>query len=83
MAKYLLKSEEYTTSFSFTGEATEQQLLQHFQKKNPEDNWTVCIKVPRGKHICKYCGEIAEGTYVDLLCTDCRETFGHSLYSEL
>ena len=36
-----------------------------------------------GKHICRYCGEIAEGTYEDLLCEDCRCTFGHSLYSEL
>lgn len=36
-----------------------------------------------GKHICKYCGEIAEGEYEELLCDECREIFGHSLYSEL
>lgn len=34
-------------------------------------------------HVCKYCGGIAEGAYEDLLCADCRELFGHSLYSEL
>jgi rubrerythrin len=36
-----------------------------------------------GKHICKYCGNIVEGEYEDLLCDECREIFGHSLYSEL
>jgi len=36
-----------------------------------------------GKHVCKYCGGLAEGTFEDLLCGECRETFGHSLYSEL
>ena len=34
-------------------------------------------------HLCKYCKSIAEGTYDDLLCDDCRQMFGHSLYSEL
>ena len=34
-------------------------------------------------HICKYCGDIAEGTDENVLCTDCRMTFGHVFYSEL
>ena len=34
-------------------------------------------------HICKYCGDIAEGTDEDVLCQDCRMTFGHAFYSEL
>ena len=34
-------------------------------------------------HECKYCGEIANGTDTDVLCEDCREIFGHTLYSEL
>ena len=34
-------------------------------------------------HICKYCHSVAPGTYEDLLCDDCREIFGHALYSEL
>ena len=37
----------------------------------------------RNHHICKYCGGITEGSYEDMLCTDCRELFGHSLFSEL
>lgn len=36
-----------------------------------------------GKHVCKYCGEITDGDYEDLLCEDCRCIFGHALYSEL
>ena len=34
-------------------------------------------------HICKYCGDIVEGTEEDLLCEACREDFGHAFYSEL
>ena len=34
-------------------------------------------------HICKYCGQISKGANKDLLCEDCREIFGHSLYNEL
>ena len=34
-------------------------------------------------HICKYCGEIAKGTDEDVLCQECRMTFGHAFYSEL
>ena len=34
-------------------------------------------------HICKYCGDIAEGTDENVLCADCREIFGHAFYSEL
>lgn len=34
-------------------------------------------------HLCKYCGGIAEGNYEDLLCEECRDCFGHTMYSEL
>ena len=34
-------------------------------------------------HECKYCGSVANGTDTDVLCEDCREIFGHTLYSEL
>ena len=37
----------------------------------------------KGHHLCKYCWRIAEGSYKDLLCDECKRTFGHSLYSEL
>lgn len=42
----------------------------------------VCTDLPN-QHICKYCGEIADGTDEDLLCKKCREFFGHALFSEL
>lgn len=34
-------------------------------------------------HTCPYCGNQAEGSYEDLLCKDCRMTFGHATGSEL
>lgn len=34
-------------------------------------------------HKCKYCGEFVDGMDEDVLCEDCREIFGHTLYSEL
>ena len=34
-------------------------------------------------HICQYCGEIVKGNDEDVLCQDCRMTFGHAFYSEL
>ena len=37
----------------------------------------------KNHHICGYCNGIAEGDMEDLLCRDCRELFGHTLYSEL
>lgn len=32
---------------------------------------------------CKYCGRPNNSTDEDILCNDCRETFGHTFYSEL
>lgn len=34
-------------------------------------------------HVCKYCKGIAKGPDEDVLCEECREMFGHALYSEL
>ena len=34
-------------------------------------------------HKCKYCGEYTKGIDEDVLCEDCRMTFGHAFYSEL
>ena len=34
-------------------------------------------------HECKYCGAITNGADVNVLCEDCRMTFGHTFYSEL
>ena len=41
------------------------------------------IASDRNHHICKYCGGIAEEKYDDLLCGECREIFGHTLFSQL
>ena len=32
---------------------------------------------------CPYCGMPTESSNPDVLCSDCRETFGHVFYSEL
>jgi len=82
MAKFVLLSETQVGTVSFT-DKTEAEVLAIMQRNEPDANWTECKKLPRGSHICKYCGGIAEGTFADLLCADCRETFGHSLFSEL
>jgi hypothetical protein len=34
-------------------------------------------------HECKYCNNITHGNESDLLCDDCKETFGHSSFTEL
>ena len=34
-------------------------------------------------HQCKYCGEFTKGMDENVLCEDCRMTFGHTFYSEL
>lgn len=41
------------------------------------------IEYQRGHHLCPYCGSIAKGTDKDILCEDCRETFGHYSIEEL
>lgn len=43
----------------------------------------VNIANARTNHPCQYCGRITKGNYKDLLCDECKEIFGHSLYSEL
>jgi len=84
MAKFILTSETQIGIVKYPyNDKTDEQVLAMMQANEPDANWTTCKKIPRGKHSCKYCGNIAEGTHEDLLCGECRETFGHSLYSEL
>lgn len=73
------KGQQLTISFStFLGSLSE-------AKSRLEEMGYEAQKIvyARDHHICKYCGRITESSYKDLLCTDCRWTFGHSLYSEL
>jgi len=84
MAKYILISETHIGVISYPGkDKTESEILEMMQRDEPEHKWQSIKRQPRGTHLCKYCGVIVIGTCADLLCTDCRETFGHSLYSEL
>ena len=41
------------------------------------------IATKSNHHRCKYCNQIAESKLSDLLCWECRTTFGHMFYSEL
>ena len=52
-------------------------------RQRHKDVFITKIAPVKGHHLCKYCYGIAEGEYEDLLCPNCREVFGHSLYSEL
>lgn len=47
------------------------------------DGYIEMIVPAKGHHICKYCQSIADGSDKDVLCKDCRDLFGHYLYSEL
>ena len=83
MAKYILKGETTNAVVTCPGNKTAEQILKQMQEELPQAGWLTCQEIPKDKHPCKYCGGIAEGTYEDLLCGECRETFGHSLFSEL
>lgn len=70
---------------AISNDTTKQALLNVVNKKYgtnfvPSDTEIVDLT---GKHLCKYCGEIANGPDEDVLCEDCRYTFGHAFYSEL
>ena len=84
MPKYVVYSETKIGNFSYPKkDMSDAEVLKVVQACEPQHGWQTIKRLPRGSHLCKYCGDIAEGTYADLLCPDCRETFGHSLYSEL
>lgn len=85
MAKYLLLSEEYasviTTKVKVQDEA---KLLEAAQQDQPDKGWISCTYIPKGHHVCKYCyTNIVDSSDEDVLCKECRETFGHTFYSEL
>ena len=87
--KLVAYSKEYTSEFSLKNVTTltpsvKAMILDKLNKNRsaglPEYTRLVCLD---GKHLCQYCGRITKGEYEDLLCDRCKETFGHSLYSEL
>ena len=83
MNKYVLKSETHNGVIKCKKDMPENEVLKLAQRIEPQNKWLSCRKLTKGNHLCKHCGDIAEGEYEDLLCPECRETFGHSLYSEL
>ncbi len=84
MARFAVYSDERVKEVTCNVKgAGEVEVLAHFQEFEPEEKWHTAKAIPDSKHLCKYCGEIAEGEYADLLCAECRELFGHALYSEL
>lgn len=47
------------------------------------DGYLDIIATKDGVRLCKYCGKEHETHDENLLCSDCRETFGHTFYTEL
>lgn len=92
--KIMVRNNHYTTAFE-VNEKTGDMLLKNLKyasailesiNKKLDTDFTVdnsTLTDITDKHVCKYCGNIVEGEYEDLLCDECREIFGHSLYSEL
>ena len=57
--------------------------LSTFGEKMSEETKKKVVKRLVGSEKCKSCGKDNNSLEEDLLCSECRETFGHSLYSEL
>lgn len=82
--KVIIETENWTKKLTlkYTCDMTQEaweKCLQPFVDKE------IIINVYDGNthHICKYCGEVAKGIDDDILCENCRDTFGHAFYSEL
>lgn len=84
--KLIVVTEEYSKVLEFDKEwdFPKEKFINLIQQTNMFKNEKV-LDVADGHthHICQYCGEIAEGTDENVLCQDCRMTFGHAFYSEL
>ena len=79
--KFLVDGKKDGQIYEYEYECTsEEELKEIFNSYNIE---IVNFGKKSTHHRCGYCGEITKGKEKDLLCDDCRETFGHSLYSEL
>ena len=83
MEKFIIENDTERAWFETADKRTDKEILKAMQAQEPEQKWLRITRVPKDKHVCKYCYGLAEGTYEELLCQECREMFGHSLYSEL
>ena len=79
--KYFVDLEKGGKCYTLDNQGNSKKEIMDFAKK---EGYTVTKIVPASKnHRCKYCNGITDGVNDDLLCMDCREVFGHALYSEL
>ena len=82
----IVVTEEYSCIISLHMEYDfPKEMIINLLQKDPDFKDTKILDVADANtnHICKYCGDIANGPDEDVLCQDCRETFGHAFYSEL
>ena len=57
MAKFILTNETLSGVVSSPDKThTAEDVLKLMQRLEPQNNWTECKKVPRGKHLCKLGG---------------------------
>ena len=84
--KIIVVTEEFSTVITLgdVGDFPKERWITLIQNTNAfKDKKILDVADANTHHICKYCGDIAKGTDEDVLCTDCRMTFGHAFYSEL
>lgn len=79
--KYFVEGRQDGKDLLWKCEAISEESL---RKELEDDGVEITRMVPqKGHHVCKYCGGIADGTQTDILCSECRTTFGHYSYYEL
>ena len=74
-------SEEILLGEVHTSSSNKEKAIEAIEKSGKYE--VIRLEKTTTHHRCPYCGEIAEGTYEQLLCKECRETFGHSTFDEL
>lgn len=79
---YVATNEDFNSVIKCPKGTTPKEALEAINN-NGEEHFTKIRLLEEDEHTCKYCGNIAKGTYEDILCEECRECFGHTLYSEL
>ena len=77
------KAKELLQLFKDKGYTTEMTQAEIEQLIIDSDGENFKIKITKIKNECKYCGEFTDSDDEDVLCEDCRQTFGHTFYSEL
>lgn len=84
--KLIVVTEEFSCVVPLAQEwdFTKEKFISLVQQANAfKDQKVIDVADANTHHICKYCGDIAEGIDENVLCADCRMTFGHAFYSEL